>query len=195
MLFFIIIIITSIVSPILYNKYAIKVIEEISSTELPNDKKPGSLKLLDIILSSIFISLSLVISIYGMKSKNIIQTSIGIIFFIFILISISIITYLKISNPEVYRLQKFTADTDISYNLAFISVLSMFLMNNWREVSILILFVLGGYIFSVLFLYYMNSLDKKKKKNLSLRNDLLSIGIPYGVVFIIYLAFINRIKT
>lgn len=128
----------------------------------------------------------------GINADNPAQTSTGVMLFLFILLSISVISYLKMSDPAGYGLA--VDDQNTGFNFAFLSVLLGFVMSNYTDIAVIyVMFSVLLTVF-VLAMFYTKALSKNRKQNEKARDIIFGIGYSYGLIISIYIGYIFSLK-
>jgi hypothetical protein len=108
---------------------------------------------------------------------------------VFIAISISVITYYKMTNPETYAL--YTNNQESFLNIDFIGkILSILVTRNLLYVAGIYCIFAAGLLLLTYGLYFSNGFSKNQKKNTNMKNYILSIGLTYGFIIAIYIGYI-----
>lgn len=176
-------------SPFMYKNGVVEIIKKNYSDINNINKAASNLKGADILVIFILILLPITITVSGINKKNTTTTFFGIFLFIYMLISISMISLLKIMYKSDFTLSN---DMNIPYAFDFVGDIIQFISDNKTN----ILYLFGGYV-SVLFLFTIilwatESFDKNKKKNTDIRNSVLGYGIGYGAIICIYFAYLFK---
>jgi len=175
-------------TPFLYRIFFVDYITALNISK--GEAQFASLKIWDYIGSFILFMFSIGISIGGMSVGDKLQTSIGAMITIFLLISITVITYYKHMYPEKYSFGKYD-DTDVLTNggiLLLSTIIDKISHNKSSTIFGIVLSVVIGLI-----TYYAGKgkFDKKsKKKDKSKRNFIFSYFSIFGSIFSIY--FVSR---
>lgn len=178
-IFVIMVILSGITTPVLYKTLFV---DYIANLGIKADTQASSLKSFSYIGTVVLLFFSLGISINGMSAKDSIQTSIGAMMTIFIIISISVMTYYKQLDPITYSFGK--PDADIFDSELMSAVWSRILLNdNYMKV----LGVWGIVVLVSLLTYFFGRFDKNKKKNKTKKDLILSYGFIFGLLFSLYL--------
>jgi len=178
------------ISPFLYKSFIVQIVKD--STGVVDSDKAGSLKLFDLILIVIFVTMTITICTDGINADNPAQTSTGVMLFLFILLSISVISYLKMSDPAGYGLA--VDDQNTGFNFAFLSVLLGFVMSNYTDIAVIyVMFSVLLTVF-VLAMFYTKALSKNRKQNEKARDIIFGIGYSYGLIISIYIGYIFSLK-
>lgn len=155
-------------------------------------KSIASLKMLDYIGSFILFMFSIGISIGGISVGDKIQTSIGAMMTIFLMIGITIITYYKQLYPNMYSFG--SGEADIFQDSDLINKIFQSLKHNYNwaySLGITVSFFIIGLL---IYLFGKGRFDKKsKKKDASKRNFILAYSSIFGVLLSIYIT--TRIKS
>jgi hypothetical protein len=187
--FMIIVAVSACISPFLYNYFVVQLIEKAMSNNIT--EQAGSLKTVDIILTIFFVTMAIAICSEGINTENTTQTSIGIILFLFIVLSISMVIFLKITNPSVYALKNENTLSDTP-NFDFISILFAFLKKNVNEILIIYGIFACVLLAITLSMYYTKGFSENDNMNNRIHNFVLSMGLIYGFFIVIYIAYIIK---
>jgi hypothetical protein len=179
-IFLIMIILSGIATPVFYKTLFVDYITKLNISTDPI-VLDASLRSFNYIGTFALILFSLGISINGMSSGDSIQTSIGAMMTIFIVISISIMTYYKQLDSNIYSFGNLDADI---FKSELLSAMTGRLLQNdsWRK---------AGGLWSIvvvisLLMYFFGKFDKDKKKDKSKKNLILSYGFIFGFLFAVY---------
>lgn len=184
--FVIIMAVSACISPFLYKNFVVDLIQK--EDQVTGDKKAGSLLAFDVWLTVYFFTLSIVICTVGINIHDSSLTSSGIIFFLFVLLSISVLTYFKMTDPTEYRLNDGNIQTAI--NSGFLMLLANFTWENIIDI-LTIYFIWGCMLVAFsLGMFYTNGFSKNNETNTKIRDFILSIGFIYGIFITIYIAYI-----
>lgn len=185
--FMIIVGISASVSPFLYKNFVIDMIKKDMYNQ--NPEQEGSLKTVDVFLTFFLVTIPIIVCSVGINLDNSSLTSYGIIFFVFIILSISVIICLKITNPGDYAL-KMDGNTNESFNGVFVMKFVDFITNNMIDIlkiyfiwaCLLVAFSLG--------MFYTQGFSTNDIMNSKIRDFILSMGFIYGLFITVYIAYI-----
>lgn len=184
--FIIIIGLSVLITPFLYLYFVVNMIKKSS---IEQNKQQGSLSTFSIFLTAVFLSMSIFICLEGMNTNNSTETSIGIVMFLFILLSFSAITFLKMTDPIRYAL-KVDDYTPSSWNFEFLMKFFEFFKSNWKDViRILIVWVVVLFVFSF-GMFYAKGFSKNAAMNTKIKDFTIYMGLGYGSFIIYYIVYI-----
>lgn len=112
--FFVLLCIAVFVTPMVYKAVCVNLINKLIKTE--NDKQ-GNLKFIDFLFIGVLLAYSIYTVSTGISNKDSLFTGIGVIFFIFIFLSIGRIVLLKQSDPENYNFGMATGDNPVKFGI------------------------------------------------------------------------------
>lgn len=182
-IFLIMAIIAGIITPLSYKTLFVDYISQLS-IEAP--KQAASLKMFSYIGTAVLLLFSLGISIHGMTLGDFIQSSLGAMMTIFIIISVSVMTYYRTIEPATYSFGDANADImDSEFGKAFGN---MIVLNKNYEKAFRLWGGLG--VISIL-VYFFATFDKDKKKDKSKKYLMISYVAVFGLLFSFY--FMTRI--
>lgn len=182
-IFLIMVIIAAFSTPFLYKFFFVDYIKALNI----DDGKPSnaSLKMLDYVGTFVLFMFSIFISIGGIRVGDKIQTSIGAMISIFLMISVTIITYYKQLDPNKYSFGKYDVDIWES-NLLNKIIEKMINEKRWGTIlgTSVVSFVIGLFTY----IFGKGKFDKDNEKNdESKRGLFFSYFAIFGVIFSIYI--------
>jgi hypothetical protein len=184
--FIIIIGLSLVITPFFYLYFVVNLIK---NSGIDDTRKQGSLSIFNIFLIAVFFSMSIVICVEGMNTNNSTETSIGIVMFLFILLSFCMIIFLRMTDPSRYAL-KADDDTPSSWNIDFLMEFFGFFKYNWKDViTILIVWVAILLVFSF-FMFYAKGFSKNASMNTKIKDFTIYMGLGYGSFIIYYIIYI-----
>lgn len=190
-IFLIMIIIAAITTPLLYKTFFVDYIKALNISSGVQSR--ASLKMWDYIGTFILFMFSIGISIGGINVGDKIQTSIGAMMTIFLMISIAVITYSKHMYPNMYSFGN-DDNVDIFKDSVLGSKIIEKIMNGSNLQGLIGMSVVSFLIGLLTYIFGKGRFDKKnKKKDESRRSLVFSYFSIFGVILSVYL--ITRIQS
>lgn len=180
-LFVVIGIVAAIITPLSYKTLFVDYIVQLVGDAT---KRAASLKMFSYIGTAVLLFFSLGISINGVSIGDSMQTSIGVLMSIFLIISVGVITYFKQIDPKTYSLGFVDANFFKDSGLAEAFTERLLHARNRGAALALWATIVG----ISLIMYFFGKFDKNKKKDASKKNLILSYGFIFGALFALYIS-------
>jgi len=177
-IFLIIVIVSGFGTPFLYKNFFVDYIKHLNISTDANINA-ASLKMFDYIGTFLLLLFSVGISIAGITISDPVQTSIGGLMAVFILISVMIMIYYKTLDRDLYSFG--VADVDITKSQLYTKIIERLLFNKSN-----FLIAVSVYLVGVIMYYIFGKMDKNKKKNNTKKNVMLTYSVVFGIPFIAY---------
>jgi hypothetical protein len=165
----------------------------VNEPNLADTDRPGSLKSLDWVIGLTIIIMAITFCSNGVSIDSYEMTSIGIMFVICIFVGIMVITFLKTTQPEQYKLTTGTEDVPANYEF-----LNIFWNSIWESKYTVFLFLLGFVAFiSLLFglLYKFDVFSKDPTINKAIFDALMFIFSTYPIPIVFLIVYKYSIKN
>lgn len=186
MIFILIIVIASLITPaaykILFVDYTMKL-----NPPLPQNKY-ATLKILDSIWFIILLAFSVGIAATGASINDALQTMIGSLMTILLIVCTAVMAYFKMESPEKYSLSQ---DVDVD-NIDYWENIMLFIGLIGKRLKYgggpgYVSMGIGASAMIGLFMYFFKKFDKNKKKDKTKKNMVLWYFLIFGTVITIYL--------
>lgn len=184
--FIIIIGLSVVITPFLYLYFVVNLVKHSNIVE---NKKQGSLLTFSIFLTVVLLSMSIFICLEGMNTNNSTETSIGIVMFLFILLSFSAVTFLKMTDPNTYSL-KVDDGTPSSMNFDFLMEFFGFLWEKPTDVFGVYIIWVGFLLVFAFSMFYVKGFSKNTEMNTKIRDFTIYMGLGFGFFIIYYIVYI-----
>lgn len=179
-------VVAGVTTPILYKSIFVDYVDLLQPGS--NEIAAATLKMMNYVGSFILLVFSAGISMGGMSVGDKIQTSIGALMSIFILISIVIVIYYSRLEPMTYSFG--APDADVLKSVLSDRIFGRILLNeNYTKIG----GVWGTIVTIALLFYFFYTFDKNKKKDKSKKSFMLWYAILFGLVFATYI--VTRVET
>jgi hypothetical protein len=163
------------IAPFLYKNSIIWFVKSMSD----EGKAANNLKTFDIFVVIILFAMIGTFSAYGISNSNVILSSGGMFFFIFTLLSIFVITILKITNPGTYSLIEKPGEAKFSLDI-FVQIFG-FIISNWFSIFKMYFIIQVILIIITLVLYYTNIIPEY------IRNLILQLGMTLTIPMTLFI--------